>query len=194
MTAYHGRIKPHDGALQLVFIGAMVEKKGIFDLIEVAAVLQARGVEFDMHFVGEGLPSELRRFDDMVKERGLSNRMVRHGVLTGSAKYDLLFQSDVLLFPSFWSSETQPLALIEAHAMELPAVAYDLGGIRTIIRDQVTGFVVPLRDTSAFAAAIQTLGDRGVARSMGLNGRRHFEENFTLQRFAAEITGALLEV
>jgi glycosyltransferase involved in cell wall biosynthesis len=189
---YRGRAKPLDGPLQLVFIGAMVEKKGIFDLVEVAHVLQAQGCDFVMHFVGEGLPAVLNHFDEMVEERGLSDRIRRHGVLTGSAKYDLLFESDVLLFPSFWSSETQPLAVIEAQAMELPAVAYDIGGIRTIIRDEVSGYVVPVRDTHAFAAAIQKLRDRTVARAMGAIGRRHFEQNFTLQRFVAELTEAVL--
>ena len=193
MGAYRGRTRPEDGPLQLVFIGAMVEKKGIFDLIEVATALQAAGCDFVMHFLGEGLPALLRRFDELVDERGLSDRMRRHGVLTGSAKFDLLFRCDVLLFPSFWSSETQPLAVIEAHAMELPAVAYDIGGIRTIIRDQESGFVVPLRDTAAFAAAIQKLADRSVARRMGLVGRRHFERSFTLQRFVAELSEAVLE-
>ena len=190
---YRGRVKPDVGPLQLVFIGAMVEKKGIFDLLEVASMLQSRGCDFVLHFVGEGLPALLARFDEVVEQRGLSGRIRRHGVLTGSAKFDMLFACDVLLFPSYWSSETQPLVVIEAHAMELPAVAYDIGGIRTIIRDEESGFVVPLRDTEAFAAAILKLRDRTVAREMGRNGRRHFERNFTLQRFVAELSEAVLE-
>ena len=194
IDAYRGRKKPDDGPLQLVFIGAMVEKKGIFDLLEVAKTLQSEGCEFVMHFVGEGLPSDLARFDETVEQHGLSNHVQRHGVLIGAAKYDLLFKSDAFVFPSFWSSETQPLTLIEAHAMELPAVAYDLGGIKTIVQDEVSGFLVPLRDTRAFANAIRRLSDRAAARAMGINGRQHFEQNFTLPRFAAELSAAVSEV
>lgn len=194
LPAYRERTKPAEGPLRFVFVGAMVEKKGIFDLIEIATLLQSQDRDFVMHFVGEGLRSELDRFDEMVHARGLGGKIQRHGALTGSAKYDLLFASDALLFPSFWSSETQPLALIEAHAMELPAVAYDLGGIKTIIRHEVSGYLVPLRDTRAFAAAIHRLSDRSVARAMGASGRGIFEQNFTIQRFTAELTSTVLEV
>lgn len=194
MAAYRGRTRREAGRLQLVFIGAMVDKKGIFDLIEVADQLQSEGADFVMHFVGEGLPADLARFDELVKRRGLGSRIVRHGVLTGSAKFDLLFESDVLLFPSYWASETQPLVLIEAHAMGLPAVAYDLGGIKTIVRDGVSGYLVKLRDTRAFAGAIQRCADRRHGRELGAAGRRHFEKNFTLEKFASGIRAAALEV
>jgi glycosyltransferase involved in cell wall biosynthesis len=190
--AYRGRSKSNDGPLQLVCIGAMVEKKGIYDLIDVATILQSRGVDFVMHFVGEGVPEEIDRFDRMIAARGLSPRMRRHGVLLGAAKYDLLFESDALVFPSFWASETQPLVVIEAHAMQLPAVAYQLGGIRTIIDDGASGYVVPLRDTQAFADAIAQLGDRAKARAMGIQGRHRFEQYFQLTRFAADIGDAVL--
>jgi glycosyltransferase involved in cell wall biosynthesis len=192
LKAYRGRNRPARAQTHLVCVGAMVEKKGIFDLIEVASILQTRGCDFVIHFVGEGLPAELSRFDRMVAERGLAARVRRHGVLVGDAKYDLLFAADVLLFPSFWASETQPLAVIEAHAMQLAAVAYELGGIKSIIEDGSSGYVVPLRDVQAFADAIVKLSTPAIGRAMGVQGRRRFEEKFMLERFAADISNAVL--
>ncbi|HEX6694833.1 MAG TPA: glycosyltransferase [Longimicrobiales bacterium] len=189
---YRGRTRPASDPPKITFIGALVEDKGIFDLIDIAQHLAQQNCRFELHIAGEGVASEVARFDRMARERGVAGYIHRHGVLTGTRKYDLLFETTAFVFPSFFRAETQPLAVIEAHAMGVPAVGYDWRGVGTIIGDGTTGHVVPLRDTRRFADAVKSLLEGDAARRMGDRARLRYERCFTLERFTADLHAVIL--
>ncbi|MCC6264008.1 MAG: glycosyltransferase [Bryobacterales bacterium] len=83
--------------------------------------------------------------------------------------------------------EGLPMALIEAAMAGLPAVATDAGGVREVIRDGETGFVVPARDAAALGEAMRRLaGMPAEARGeMGEAARRNAVERFSLSETAA---------
>ncbi|MEX2285186.1 MAG: glycosyltransferase family 4 protein [Gemmatimonadota bacterium] len=178
----------------LTYIGALIEDKGIFDLISIAGILKSRDLPFVLHVVGEGTAKVAARFDRLVTEHGLADCVQRRGVLTGKAKFDLLVTTDVFVFPSYFRAETQPLAIIEAQAMGVPAVAYDWRGINTTVADGESGYLVPVRDTSGFAQRVLQILERSTVQRMGGNARRHYLEHFTLARFRRELSTAVLEV
>jgi glycosyltransferase involved in cell wall biosynthesis len=71
------------------------------------------------------------------------------------------------------SSKTEGLPLVVPEAMSagLPIVTTNVGGLPSVVDDQVTGLVVPV-ETAALAAALATLeADRDRARAMGVTGR-----------------------
>ena len=75
--------------------------------------------------------------------------------------------ADVVLVPS--RSESFGLVALEAAACGIPVVASDVGGLRTLVGDGVTGFLVDGHDPSAFARRAQELLDApGRAARMGL--------------------------
>jgi len=88
------------------------------------------------------------------------------------------------------------LVLMEAQAVGLPVVTTDVGGIREIVEDGVSGFVVPPGDPAALAAALGRLLDRPETwRAMGQAGRRLMEERYdvrVLNRRLVEIYRSLL--
>ena len=65
--------------------------------------------------------------------------------------------ADVFLMPS--RSEGLPLALLEAMAAGLPAVATDVGAVGEVLESGVSGLVVPPEDPAATATALQDLLD-----------------------------------
>ena len=191
---YTEKPRRRDGRLVLTYVGALVEEKGLFDLVDIAEQVRARQPDFQLNLLGEGADDETARFDARVAERGLTAHIRRCGVLTGRAKFDMLFDTSVFVFPSFFRAETQPLAVIEAHAMGVPAVAYDWRGIRTIVADGVSGYVVPLRDTARFAQRIHQIVSENRVREMGERGRERYEQHFTLGRFGTELLAAVADV
>ena len=81
------------------------------------------------------------------------------------------------------SSDTEGLSisLLEAGACGLPSVVTDAGGNREIVRDGVSGLVVPMRDEAALAAGFDRLvRDAALRHAMGAEARRIVEERFSL--------------
>ena len=91
---------------------------------------------------------------------------------------DYMRAADVFVLPS--RREGLPVALLEAMACGLPAVASRLAGSTdTIIDDGVNGFLVPAGDTTAFAAKLaELLSNDALATALGSNARRMVIERF----------------
>jgi glycosyltransferase involved in cell wall biosynthesis len=86
-----------------------------------------------------------------------------------------------------------PRSLLEAMAMGKPIITTDGVGCREVIEDGRNGFMVPVKDTEALAAAMIKmihLGEEG-RREMGLYGRRkaerEFDERLVIQAYLREI-------
>lgn len=90
----------------------------------------------------------------------------------------LLASADALVLSS--SGEGLPNVVLEAHAAGLPVVATDVGGVREVVSDGKSGFVVPPRNPDALAAAITRVRNLSPeARThMGHVGRRSVTKGF----------------
>ena len=63
--------------------------------------------------------------------------------------------ADFLLLPSL--KEGLPLSILEAQATKVPVLAAPTAGIPEVIRDAVTGFLIPAADAEAYACRIEQL-------------------------------------
>lgn len=85
-------------------------------------------------------------------------------------------------------NEGTPVSLIEAAACGRATVATDVGGVRSVVTDDVHGLVVPAGDAAALAAAIDALlGDPVRRTAMGAAARRDVGR-FSDDRLVADIT------
>lgn len=86
-------------------------------------------------------------------------------------------------------NEGTPVALIEAFAAGVPAVATDVGGVRSVVLDGQTGVLVPPADPQGVAAAVQMLlDDPEKRRVMGERGRSHVRDRFGHERLIRDIS------
>lgn len=89
----------------------------------------------------------------------------------------VLNETDLLLFPSY--REGVPRTVLEAAAMELPTVGFDVPGVREAVRDGSTGYLVPFQDVEAMASSVATfLDDASLRRRMGKAARNMVETEF----------------
>jgi glycosyltransferase involved in cell wall biosynthesis len=176
-------LPPRNDCLGFAFTGVLTEEKGIFDLVEIAKILGQHIDRFTFHLIGEGNNDEVSRFDERVQQCGLQAHIKRHGVLTGQAKFDVLKSCTLFLFPTFFRAETQPLAVIEAMAIGMPAVVSDWRGLRSIVDDGVNGAVLPARNPEAFAIRILEILNSGKLDEMRVAARASYLERFTQKRF-----------
>lgn len=90
---------------------------------------------------------------------------------------------DVAVLPSY--REAQGLTILEAMALARPVVASNVGGIPEMIRDGVTGLLVPPHDPAALAAAIvRLLSDHPLADTIARAGHDQVHERFCVQLMA----------
>ena len=96
----------------------------------------------------------------------------------------LLGAADIYVLPSLF--EGLPRSLLEAMAMRKAVVVTDIGGSREVVRDGVSGFVVPPRDVVSLAGAISRLaGSQALRIACGDAGERTIRQQFDARRTAA---------
>ena len=171
----------------ILTIGRLIDVKGYPYLLEAvpAVVKQVPDVRF--LWVGEGpLEDELR---ERVESLGLEDWVCFTG--PRSDVPDLLVTADLLVMPSL--VEGLPLGALEAMAAGLPIVGTRVCGTSEVIRDGVTGRLVPPGDlvescdaADLADAILEPLEDPSLAAEWGANGRSLFQQEFTAERMARE--------
>jgi teichuronic acid biosynthesis glycosyltransferase TuaC len=140
---------PHGGRPRLVTIGRLVDVKGFDLLIEAVALLAGRGTPVSLEIVGAGpLDSALRA---RATAAGVAEVVRFSGALPPEAIVDALRRADLYVQPS--RREGFGVALVEALATGLPAVATRCGGPSDIVGDG-DGVLVEPGDPVALAEGI----------------------------------------
>jgi len=96
---------------------------------------------------------------------------------------NLYNEASVFACPSIY----EPFGIInlEAMACETPVVACAVGGIKEVVVDGETGFLVPPQEPEKLGRALaKVLGDEDAAAKMGKAGRRRVLDHFTWDRIA----------
>jgi len=93
---------------------------------------------------------------------------------------DLLSALDIFVLPSL--SECFPLSLLEAMACSVPVIATNVGGVKEIIEDGKTGYIVPPGDPDALAAkSLLVLEDKRLSELISCNARERITGEFSLE-------------
>jgi glycosyltransferase involved in cell wall biosynthesis len=168
----------------LVMSGRITPEKGQSDAIEVVRRLRDSGLNPQLIFAGRadspGFLDELKR---CAVQHGLEKQVRFAGCLTQTELRDLYKCSTIFILPT--RVEGLPRVLLEAQAMRVPPVVYNVGGTSAAILDGVTGFLVKKGDIAGFVGGVaKLLTSEGLRRQMGEAGRRFVEEQFSLASLA----------
>jgi glycosyltransferase involved in cell wall biosynthesis len=137
------RTKREDSIFKISFLGRWEAAKGVYRLLEVWPELDIAPAE--LHYYGGG--PDRRTLEYEIHHRGLSDSVRIHGPWLSPADLaEILAGTDLVVLPS--ESEGLPLVLLEAMAYGVPFVATDVGGIRTLQRNNPDVMVVPNDDGS----------------------------------------------
>lgn len=128
---------------------SLTEEKGHEVLLQAAARLRVRFPAARYVFAGEGRNKAALR--DLAGQLGLSGRIEFTGFV--SDMRPLYERCDFIALPSH--SEACPLALLEAAHSGKPAIATDRGAVRSILRGDTRGRVVPPADVEALTGALE---------------------------------------
>jgi glycosyltransferase involved in cell wall biosynthesis len=166
-------------------IGRLISKKGFDILIDACAVLRGDGLDFQCEIIGEG-PLQ-RELQAQIDQHQLADRVTLAGPKPQRAIASRLAKATVLTLPCRvdpdGAMDNLPTVIMEAMAAALPVVTTDVGGVREMVGDGETGFVVVPENTSAIADATRRfLSDRLLARNFGQAGRQRAIDLFSISR------------
>jgi glycosyltransferase involved in cell wall biosynthesis len=177
------RLVNRDEPLRLVYIGRLIEAKGLFDIVTALRQLRQQGRRFTFMVAGTG-PDE-RRLREAVQGSGIADCTRLLGAVFGAAKNRLWLESDVFVFPS--RAEGLPYALLEAMAAGCVPIVTPIAAIPDVVQSEAQGLLVPAGDTQRFAAAVAQLDDdREKLAQMAQSARRRISESYTITRLAAD--------
>ena len=162
---------PREEALRVVVIGALSAEKN-----PVAAIKAIVGLgDAKLRIVGSGpLEQEVLEAAEPLAAVG---RLELVGSVDDVSPH--LAWADVLLLTS--RTEGLPGAVLEAGAVGVVTVAYDVGGVREAVVDGVTGIVVPPGNDALLTRALESLSvDRDLLGRMSSAARIHIHDSFGL--------------
>ncbi|MFC5065503.1 glycosyltransferase family 4 protein [Actinomycetospora atypica] len=162
------RRDPHAAAVHGVFLGRLIDRKGVFDLVEAVGGLQAAHRErLRLTLAGHGDADAVRR---AVSDAGLDGTVEVRTWIGPAERDELLGTAQLLLLPSWW--EGLPMSVLEGMAWGLCPVVTPVGGLATLVRDGDNGVVVPVNDPAALGAALdKLLSDDEVRVQLGARAR-----------------------
>jgi glycosyltransferase involved in cell wall biosynthesis len=172
------------GPFRLLFVGRLVERKGVHYLLDALARLPS---ELPVHLDVVGAGPMREALEARSRAAGVSDRVVFHGFVAGDELRRRYAGADAFVLPAAVDTkgdvEGLGVVLIEAASFGLPLIASEAGGITDIVIDDETGVLVPPGDPDRLANAIRALSSDPVrARRLGRRAREHANRSFSWDR------------
>lgn len=146
------RVHWDGGRKQILFLGVLIKRKGVHDLLDAVHLLVQEGRAQDMQFVIAGSGEEEHALRQQCTALGLDGCVTFAGWTDSEKKRALLEQSHLLVLPSY--NEGLPIAILEAISYGMPVVSTDVGDITAAVREDENGYVVQPGDVRGLAERI----------------------------------------
>ncbi len=152
-TFYCDQERLDNGGEKIIFTSSrLVHKNAVDVIIKALAKLPAH---FKLHIAGTG-PEEAS-LKQLTQKLGLSERVTFLGNVPNHQLPKELNQASIFVRPS--RSEGLGISFLEAMAAGVPVIATPVGGIPDFLKDNETGFLVPVDDATKLTEKISYVSD-----------------------------------
>lgn len=180
------------GPLRLLFVGNLIEHKGLHTLLK--ALTQLPGSAWQLDVVGDtAVDSDYtRHIQRTIIQHNLVNNVTLHGPLSDDALGQQMQHSHLLVVPS--SYEGYGIVYLEGMGFGLPAIGGQAGAAYEIITDGVDGFLLAKNDTAVLCQHLHNLHqNRQRLAQMSLAAHQRFHKHLTWQQSMSQIRNFLLK-
>lgn len=182
--AFTQRKLPKVDKIQLISVSRLAEKKGLEYGIRAVAELVKIKSNIEYTIIGDGpLKEDLQQ---LIQTLNIGNIVKLIGWRQKTEVIDLLKNSDIFLSPSVTSQsgdqEGIPVALMEAMAIGLPVVSTFHSGIPELVKNNISGFLVPERNVPSLVDRLNYLIEHPEIRSrMGQLGHQQVRKHYDVE-------------
>jgi glycosyltransferase involved in cell wall biosynthesis len=182
-TTLKPRTSSREGRFRLLFVGNLLERKGVKDLLHALASPGIAARDIVLTMAGGG-PVDTYR--EMAIRLGVGDRVTFTGWVSQDDARSLMVNSDALILPAY--DEGLPLVILEALASRTPVICTPVGSIPEVLEDRRTALFVAPGDQEEIAAAILALADRPeLGSGLAEAGKLLYERLFTMEAFAQSV-------
>ncbi len=180
----HFSAAPVPETLRFLFIGRLIKDKGVQEYLEACRILKKTCPQAECMLIGPFdsnpsalLPDELAAYTD-------DGTVTYFGEQADVRPF--LEKTTVFVLPSY--HEGTPKTVLEAMATGRAVITTDAPGCRETVTDGVNGFLVPVKNAEAVAAAMRRLAEQPqLCRTFGAAGRKIAEEKYDVNKVNAAI-------
>lgn len=180
--------EPSASIERLLFFGSFRKEKGLDDALIALGLLAAEDpAPWTLRVAGWG---DSEAFGARASELGIGERVEFVGPLARAELREALAWAQVVVMPSH--GESFGLANAEAQTAGLAVIAFDVAAVPEVVSRGQTGWLPPLGDHGALAAAIgEALANPVETQKRGMAGRKRMLEGFSWQQTALKTRLAL---
>lgn len=173
----------------LIFVGRLVEKKGVSILINTMSILNSRGNNIRLNIVGSG--PELNALQKLACSLGVEQHVTFLGAKQSNEIPDILNSHQIFVMPSKTAlggdQEGLGLVAVEAMGCGCAVISSDLKPIRDVVEDGVNGLTFSSGDPIDLANKIESLlGDNASLTKFADTGRESVYEKFNWTKVSSE--------
>ena len=180
--------------VNLLFLSRIEIEKGVLELLDAFRLLQQRHLgAYILTIAGDG--SYLQTLRERVELLAINNVIIP-GLVSGEKKIECYLQASIFCFLSS-HGEGMPNAVLEAMAMGLPVISSDVGGLKDVLQDGKTGYIVPVKRGAPSGAKFcleevvdrieQLSSDADLYQRISTYNKSYAQERFTAGKVAERL-------
>ncbi|OQY88330.1 MAG: glycosyl transferase family 1 [Chloroflexi bacterium UTCFX4] len=172
---------PDAGALRLLCVARLIERKGQEHLIQAVKRLTEQDIDVVLDLVGTG--DARRANEQQARDLGIADRVNFVGYVPREEIAQVYANAHVFVLASY--NEGMSVATLEAMAAGLPLVVTRTPGTKELVQENVNGLLFDWADVDALTAHLKFLAmHRDIARAMG-HASRELAQQFAWEDVAA---------
>lgn len=167
----------------VLFLGRLGERKGIYDLIDIAPEVLRNLPDARFVWAGDG---DIEKVRGLVKEKGIHAQVEIPGWIDLSQKQDYFRKTCIYVLPSY--SEGLPMSVLEAMAHGIPVITTNVGGMAEVIDHSRNGIIIQPGDKESLKNwIIKIFNDKSFRKSMSEESFIRTQTNYNSRVFIKNI-------
>ena len=174
--------RPLKDTVNIISVGRFTAQKDYLTSLRAIALLKSKvpEKEFRYYIIGKGEQEE--QIKAWIKELDVPNAIV---VKNPDNITDYYLRADIYLMSSIF--EGTPNSVMEALNYSLPVVSTDVGDLEYLVKEGISGFLVPVGDHVLLADRLaELILDPGRRNILGLNGHNLLKKEFSESKYSEQ--------
>lgn len=151
-------IQKKEKKITLIFVGRLSKQKGVEDAMIALGIVKKK-ISASLWIVGRGAKEYREYLEKLRRDLHLEKNIIFLDFVSEAKKFELMSRAHILIHPSI--REGFGLTIPEAGFVGTPVVAYNVSGVRDIVKDMQNGILLKHNSPKMIAKAVfMLMGDR----------------------------------